>query len=412
MFLNGGLFFMTVIADKMNYPNIENILDFWHKCEFFLPFDLQRAVLDVKKEDKWSIKSLRLSELSQNNTSIWNFSPPPEKEIVGFDIYIGVFDKSEIADRIQKVLGASEGLEATEEDELRKLEGPTCMARIGVNNNGEPTFSSVAISTVSWALGSCRENLCLDKLDIDNFEDDVRWLKQSLLEFNHDTPSDNESGQPNPLTGSDLLRILEIFVTWSKEWPGPVSQAFSKGPVLIIKAKAAKPRKQAQVGNKESSARTVLEGSDETDEEEVDIHPQSDADIDILNSFYARDIARVIRSVRQGSKAGLVSTYLSKPDIQKRVDLYTPEGLQKIMEGLAPSRLPSAHWPSDPLHAMSLMQQFALNTLLGTLHDGDIFSINGPRNRQDNPVARCFFGTDDKTGKSFIASCSSQGCFP
>ncbi|WP_259650284.1 DEAD/DEAH box helicase family protein, partial [Gluconacetobacter diazotrophicus] len=369
---------MTMISDKESHPDIEDILDFWHKCEFFLPFDLQRAVLDVKKEDKWSIKSLELSELSPNNTSIWNFSPPPEKEIVGFDMYIGVFDKSAIADRVQKVLGASEDLEAIEEDELRKLEGPTCMARIGVNNNGEPTFSSVAISTVSWALGSCRENLSLDKLDIDNFEDDVRWLKQSLLEFNHDTPSDSESGQPNPLRGSDLLRILEIFVTWSKEWPGPVSQAFSKGPVLVIKAKAAKPRKQAQVGNKESSAKTVLENSDETDEEEVDIHPQSDADIDILNSFYARDIARVIRSVRQGSKAGLVSTYLSKPDIQKRVDLYTPEGLQKIMEGLEPSRLPSAHWPSDPLHAMSLMQQFALNTLLGTLHDGDIFSINGP----------------------------------
>lgn len=369
---------MTVISDKADHPDIENILDFWHKCEFFLPFDLQRAVLDVKKEDKWSIKSLRLSQLSQNNTSIWNFSPPPEKEIVGFDIYIGVFDKSEIADRVQKVLGASEGLEAIEEDELRKLEGPTCMARIGVNNNGEPTFSSVAISTVSWALGNCRENLSLDKLDIDNFEDDVRWLKQSLLEFNHDMPSASGSGQPTPLTGSDLLRLLEIFVSWSKEWPGPVRQAFSKGPALVIKAQAAKPRKQAHVGNKESSAKTVPEDRDETYEEEVDSHPQSDADIDILNSFYARDIARVIRSVRQGSKAGLVSAYLAKPDIQKRVDLYTPKGLQKIIEGLEPSRLPSAHWPSDPMHAMSLMQQFALNTLLGPLQDGDIFSINGP----------------------------------
>lgn len=383
---------MTVILDNANHPNIEYILDFWHKCEFFLPFELQRAVLDVKKEDKWSIKSLGLSELPQNNTSIWNFSPPPEKEIVGFDIYIGVFDKSEIANRVQKVLGVSEGLEAIEEDELRKLEGPTCMARIGVDNNGAPIFSSVAISTVSWALGSCRENLSLDKLDIDNFEDDVRWLKQSLLEFNHDMPSDSESGQPTPLSGSDLLRLLEIFVSWSKEWPGPVSQTFSKGPALVIKAKTAKPRKQAFVGNKENSARTLSEGRDETDEEEVvDPHPQSDADIDILNSFYARDIARVIRSIKQGSKAGLVSAYLAKPDIQKRVDLYTSKGLQKIMEGLEPSKLPAAHWPSDPMHAMSLMQQFALNTLLGTLQDGDIFSINGPPGTGKTTLLRDIF---------------------
>lgn len=382
---------MTVISNKVNHPDIENILDFWHKCEFFLPFDLQRAVLEVKKEDEWSIKTLGLSELSLNNISIWNFSPPPEKEIVGFEIYIGIFDKSEIAHRVQKVLGASEGLEATEEDELRKLEGPTCMARIGVNNNGEPIFSSMAISTVSWALGNCRENLSLDKLDIDNFEDDVRWLKQSLLEFNHGILSDSDSSHPNPLTGLDLLRILEIFVTWSKEWPGPVDQAFSKGPVLVIKAKAAKPRKQAQVRNKESSDRAVLEDSNETDEEEVDTHHQSDADIDILNSFYARDIAQVIRSVRQGSKAGLVSTYLSKPDIQKRVDLYTPKGLQKILEGLEPSRLPSAHWPADPLHAMSLMQQFALNTLLGPLREGNIFSVNGPPGTGKTTLLRDIF---------------------
>lgn len=241
---------MTVISNKVNHPDIENILDFWHKCEFFLPFDLQRAVLEVKKEDEWSIKTLGLSELSLNNISIWNFSPPPEKEIVGFEIYIGIFDKSEIAHRVQKVLGASEGLEATEEDELRKLEGPTCMARIDVNNNGEPIFSSMAISTVSWALGNCRENLSLDKLDIDNFEDDVRWLKQSLLEFNHGILSDSDSSHPNPLTGLDLLRILEIFVTWSKEWPGPVDQAFSKGRYSLLKQKQPNHENKHKLGIK------------------------------------------------------------------------------------------------------------------------------------------------------------------
>ncbi|OAZ76017.1 hypothetical protein SRCM100623_00285 [Acetobacter pasteurianus] len=43
---------MTVISNKVNHPDIENILDFWHKCEFFLPFDLQRAVLDAEISQK------------------------------------------------------------------------------------------------------------------------------------------------------------------------------------------------------------------------------------------------------------------------------------------------------------------------------------------------------------------------
>lgn len=382
---------MNGISDKAMHPEILNILDFWHKCEFFLPYDLQRNVLDVKQEEKWSLKSLSLPDLSKDNTSLWNFTPPIDKEIVGFDLYIGIFDTAEITTRVEKILGASQGLEATEEDELRKLEGPTCMARIAVNANGEPAFGSLSISTVSWALGSCRENLSLEHLNINNFENDVRQLKLDLLEFNYGIPSANSSDQPNALTGLDLLRLLELFVAWSKEWPGPVHQAFSKGPALVIKAKAAKPRKQAQSENRDRCSPTDLTENDEADEDDVGQSQQSDADIDILNSFYARDIARVIQSVRLGTKAGLVSAYLSESDLKKRIDLYTAAGLQKIMEGLEPSRLPSAHWPSDPRHAMSLMQQFALNTLLGNLQDGDIFSINGPPGTGKTTLLRDIF---------------------
>lgn len=382
---------MSVISNKTKNADILNILDFWHKCEFFLPYDLQRNVLDVKQEERWPPKSLSLADLSQDNSSLWNFTPPIDKEIVGFDLYIGIFDTAEITARVEKILGVTQGLEATEEDELRKLEGPTCMARIAVNANGVPAFSSLSISTVSWALGSCRENLNLEHLDIDSFKNDVRQLKLDLLEFNYGIPATESSDQPNGLTGPDLFRLLELFVAWSKEWPGPVDQAFSKGPALVIKAKTKKPRKQAQSENRDAGSQTDLAENDEAEDDEADQSQPSDADIDILNSFYARDIARAIQSVRQGTTAGLVSAYLSEPDLQKRIDLYTTAGLQRIMEGLEPSKLPSAHWPSDPKHAMSLMQQFALNTLLGNLQNGDIFSFNGPPGTGKTTLLRDIF---------------------
>lgn len=41
-------------------------------------------------------------------------------------------------------------------------------------------------------------------------------------------------------------------------------------------------------------------------------------------------------------------------------------------------KIPLGRWPSDPEHAMSLMQQFAINTTIEELDEGGLLSVNGP----------------------------------
>src|SRR3954454_5208428 len=45
---------------------------------------------------------------------------------------------------------------------------------------------------------------------------------------------------------------------------------------------------------------------------------------------------------------------------------------------LHPHRLPTGRWLQAPERAMSLMQQFAINTALARLETEGIFSVNGP----------------------------------
>jgi len=379
---------MSLAEKYLDHPSPRKILDFWHTCEFFLPFALERQVMQVKREDEWSLKSIALSDLDASDTDIWIFQPPADKEVAAFDVYFGVFDAVEIARNLKAVLKSPDEASDYDEDEHEKPAGLTCMARIGFSSDGVPSFDTASVSTVSWALGRCAENNHLDDLDIDAFDEDVRWLKQALRECqpkrHSETAGDNGI---KAFTGQDLRGILQVFVQWSNNWPGSLETAFATGPALVIKARGRKPRPELNAGlNAAASGESVapriprLQDDHEDGKDEGDGNPGTDAeaDIDILNSFYARDIARVIRAVSRGSQAGLVSAYLAQPEPGTRNDLYTRGGLKTVMAGLQPSRLPPAHWPTEPAHAMSLMQQFAINTMLDRLKDGGIFSVNGP----------------------------------
>ena len=376
---------MTLLEKYFNHTSPRKILDFWHTCEFFLPFALERQVMQVKKDDEWSLKSIALSDLDATDTDIWRFQPPADKEIAAFDVYFGVFDAVEIAKNLKAVLKSPDEAFDYDEDEREKTEGLTCMARIGFSSDGVPSFDSTSVSTVSWVLGRCAKDGHLDDLDINAFDEDVRWLKQTLREFQPQRHANAGDSGTEVFTGQDLRSILKIFVQWSKNWPGSLQTAFANGPALVIKARARKPRLESDTGRsaaatgESATPRSPRPQDDhEEDEQEGDGDPDTPADIDILNSFYARDIARVIRAVSQGSQAGLVSAYLAQPEPGKRNDLYTRAGLKTVMSALQPSRLPPAHWPTEPAHAMSLMQQFAINTMLDRLKDGGIFSVNGP----------------------------------
>lgn len=173
---------------------------------------------------------------------------------------------------------------------------------------------------------------------------------------------------PVPLSGDELKALLALFQRWSgysPEAPG------ADQPVLVIRAKSIEDRK------KRGAAATCCNQAqaDEDDEDEGD---EAELEIDILNSFFAKDIARAIRSLERQEDCPALKAYLAPASEDRRLDLYSTEGRAHIRDILSPVRLPRAHWLNEPDHAMSLMQQFAINSLLERLNDGGIFSVNGP----------------------------------
>lgn len=77
--------------------------------------------------------------------------------------------------------------------------------------------------------------------------------------------------------------------------------------------------------------------------------------ISIMNSFFAADIAKVIRAgLSQEEISSTLVSYLRQNE--KRIDLYnTHEGKECIIEHLKPQYINRGHWFSEYSHHMSLM---------------------------------------------------------
>ena len=87
-------------------------------------------------------------------------------------------------------------------------------------------------------------------------------------------------------------------------------------------------------------------------------------------------------------------SYLSKT--YKYIDLYDSlEGKECIIENLKPEYINHGHWFSENSHHMSLMQQFAINTIFKEINKNpegrSLFSVNGPPGTGKTTLLRDIF---------------------
>lgn len=96
----------------------------------------------------------------------------------------------------------------------------------------------------------------------------------------------------------------------------------------------------------------------------------------LLNSFYLGDLLRTKRAFKDGMVGKAFRQYIGdipSPDVE---DLLQNEALLSSL--LKPDNTPAGRWPSAGRHPLVLMQQTAVNIATTTLHDGGLFSVNGP----------------------------------
>jgi len=370
---------MSSLQDRPAILDIGRVLRFWHKVEFFIPFDLQKQVLDAS-DAAWAVRAWSLRALPRGTDHLWTFKVPSGRKLVGFDIFLGVFDKSVLTEVVRDALSDQEEFE---QDERGELEGLTCMAKVMAGPSGEPLLQEVSVSIAPWAMGRVRTE-GLAGLEFDVFEDSIEALRLDLRQFRTvraveagaqlaagEDEKDRSvgGGVPAPLSGDELRSLLALFQRWAG-W-GPEAQGADR-PALVIRVKSIEDRKKR--GAPTTSYDPVQVDEDDDDEE----GNEAELEIDILNSFFAKDIARVIQSLERQEDCAALKAYLSPASKDCQLDLYSAAGRARVRETLSPFRLPKGHWPDAPAQAMSLMQQFAINSLLERLDNSGIFSVNGP----------------------------------
>lgn len=363
---------MQAVLDE-DKQRLLDILDFWHKVEFFIPFDVQKQVLDNAED--WQVRWLEMRELLAPSRPLWQIEVPGDRRLYGFELYIGLFDKSAVACFCEQALGqtSASGDQQLEEEARAELEGLTCFARIRISEHGELEQEQLSVSTLPWAMGQVQAR-GLSSLSHQAFQDAKAELARSLQGFMASRAGKGGGEGPHPLDGEEVAALHRLFCRWAGFEPE------QKSPVALVRVLARKHRpdqpEAADGKAREDDAASIAD-------DDVDIADQADDDpaamaIDILNSFYIQDIERAIGTLRSGGVPAPLLRYLTSLSEEQRIDLYSDTGRAVIVEALHPSRLNRGHWLSDPAHAMSLMQQFAINQVCNGRETGALFSVNGP----------------------------------
>jgi hypothetical protein len=235
------------------------------------------------------------------------------------------------------------------------------------------------------------------------FESDVQRLHNRLLSWLNEPrevgQESAEGGRERPFTGPMLLHLGELFYDWAHFRPKDQPLAVLEVNLQSVHGTQAKvvpldPKAEQEavrfstsnateaVSNKPGSAASAPVTADESpgaessaaDEDEQDAESRQ---VDILNSFYLRDLERVRQVLRAGEDLPIITAYLQGRPRCDRVDLYQA-GLDPIQEALQPSHLTRGRWLNAPTNRMSLMQQFAINQSMRLLQDKGLFSVNGP----------------------------------
>lgn len=332
-------------------PLPQEILRAWQRIEFFQPYSVD------KKESSLFLSLNQLINLGDTCLPWHSEELRAQYDIpkkAHYILHVGLFEKSIASEVSRRILGSSD--ENAEECEQRlNQEGTTCFAKVQLNTEGAPEIDKLSVSSLPWALGHL-EKRQFQQLESTCFKADFQRLADALGNFKTTLKPVREEG-PAVLRADDILTLLNTYlVPWADftpEWQYAL---------------------QIDWYDSKHSASGAENSSNEAEDESGS--STNDLALPILNSFFFEDLEDAITALKTHSCSTL-NTYLSQRTV-RNADLYSQDGLRAIIDKLHPSKMPLGRWPSEPEHAMSLMQQFAINTAIEDLENGGLLSVNGP----------------------------------
>lgn len=317
-----------------------NTVRYWHKLEHFYPYILE------EQRDK-NIKTFSVKEASDfpdyNDQEI-----PVNMQVRYYEIYLGIFK----VDSALKVLAEKMNAEKEFRDESDET---SCFCKIRVEPNGTFNKESFKISSFPWAIHRVKDGgIDMEQWD-EAFHEFQRTFFLRIFNCHH-------------VLTYDILRDILCEIKNSINWNIEFEECWM--------------RVDRVVGEKENYSGNQVEdvsGDNEVHKSSIEIQLENkrvDELIkanDLLNSFYVRDLERVLEQIKNKNYGDSLNGFIDHAEGQ-RVDIEKDK--EALFEIFAPKNLPLGKWPSG--YGLRGMQQVAVNVALSNLCVNNIFSVNGP----------------------------------
>lgn len=301
----------------------------WYKLEHFSPAPLPKGD---------NVRALELPEPWKQPQM-----PPSKGKVYEYTVYLGLFNSLEVTKFI------SEFFEESAEEEEDSRPQTICYASLRLDQNGHYLDGSFGVSTLPWALNQLREGN-IEDADWSKDFDELRGNLEQYIDSHFKETITNEEGEVIRVTtqvSHDQLVAFEQRIIKATGWEAESIKEVHRVRFTTFKRSS----------NKEATYNA-----------------------DILNSFFLKDLERII-SQRKVSECPLpLGKYLDgnlNSHGGDKTDVLQETG--RLKEVLSPENYPDGCWPSP--YSLNLMQQFAVNTFVNGMAGtgkSDVFSVNGP----------------------------------
>lgn len=311
-------------------------IQYWHRLEHFYPYKLEE-----QNSEYIETYTIGLKDRFPNfeNPNIKNVN----RIVRYYVVYLGVFKVDSALKVIDERLKHTPKFKDESDEE-------SCFCNFRLDAEGKFDKKSFRISSFPWAVQRVKEN----KIDFDNWDEDFQMFQKQLFLKLED--------YKESMSYDFLCEVRDYFAN-SIEWNIDYSDAWLRIDMVT-------GEKQNEFTSQEEKE------NQEEEEEEIDNLIKTN---DLLNSFYVRDLEKVIEYIKQGNhNYGKALEDFVEHTSKDTIDVEKyEEDNQELFKIFSPSNLPYGRWPSN--YNLRAMQQVAVNIFLSKeLKKSEVFSVNGP----------------------------------
>lgn len=338
----------------MNEKAFINLVTFWRDVEALSPQEIPKKAPNDQKEPTrdwgtdsnppWLDQGFKRRPITA--TRMWRHS-----------IFAATYDRPRFIELLEQRLGKQP--DVFEE----RPGGQSCVFSIAFDENGRPLVETMMISMAAWAFGIVESKGLNALTSSDACDTSGLHVPDGKLDS---LPTD--SGFPGFDIQLDRLREELAWRLGHLPEKQPIDQPWFADFLQLVIDKL-------RLGNLVGADPVCRVKSVQIRRpKKEDDDPRSRSDDDFLNSFFIKDLNRLIAGRLAKTGDGL-RRYLEPPAKMPKIDVRKDRG--RALELLHPSSFPVGCWPAE--HPLVWSQQVAINAMWKDLaHAGGTFAVNGP----------------------------------